>query len=481
MAMKTKTPELAAPQEAYTALHPTSKTILQLLAINIDYCRPEVIRHCLNDMLITDESGRQYTLSGLRLLFDKLYAKGLLLKNFAGIACADSIRRRAFGDSLAAGTCKSFVQCLQKFLPLPTRLVGEYAGYDNYQQLLRNFQISVFFHGSLKAARDIAYQYAYADFNDEYYADNPFLAILGRPFTTEIIDKIDPAIRPEILTDLLGAAHSCLEPVDDIIAYINDAYPGKARERTHAAYLFHNYLLHGQTANFSQLLNQLPDDLQLEQVVWAGCLEVVRGDFTKAHTFFTTSSRLLKKLTGKRKVFLQNYGGIFYLLTLLQQGETAGLREALDSITIAEKNRYPLYPIMEILAPVFYDKLGMPIPERSSINLRYFLKNPLDIFFIYLFRYWAGGKTIGNDMELLELTRDKALRNGYNWLAAEFSALLTAYGIDEKNNRDTATKLHLSCNTKSCLDIVKLQPQWEKTLNALLHLSHPEKDHKKEA
>ncbi len=477
--MKIKKPERTSPKEAYTSLHPTAKTILQLLAVNIDYCRPEVLSRCLNDMLITDDQGRQFTSTGLRLLLEELTAKGLLLKNYEGIACPESVRRLAFGDTLKAGTFKSFVQCLQKFLPLPKRLTGGYSPYNNYRQLLRDFQISLFFQGSLKDTRDIAYHYAYADFNDDYYDNNPFLAILARPFSAEIIEKIAPGIRPGILADLIAAANSCLEPADDIIAYNDDTYSGKVQKKPLASYLLHNYLLHGQTGTFSQLLNQLPDDMQLDQVVWAGCLEVVRGDYTKAHTFFATSSRLLKKLTGKRKVFLQNYGGIFYLLTLLQRGETAMLREALEYIDIAGKNRYPLYPLMENLAPIFYEKLGMAIPERLSITLSYFLKNPMDIFFIFLFRFWGGGKTIGNDMNLLRQTRDKALQNGYNWLAAEFSALLAAFGNDEKTNRETAASLHLSCNTKSCLDIVRLQPQWEKTLNALLHLSQPGKDRKK--
>ena len=38
---------------------------------------------------------------------------------------------------------------------------------------------------------------------------------------------IEIGIRQEILADLLGAANRCLEPVNDIVAFINSEYSGK--------------------------------------------------------------------------------------------------------------------------------------------------------------------------------------------------------------------------------------------------------------
>jgi superfamily II DNA or RNA helicase len=120
----------------------------------------------------------------------------------------------------------------------------------------------------------------------------------------------------------------------------------------------------------------------------------------------------------------------------------------------------------------------MAVPEQFVGRPGVFQKKPIDMFFIHLFFFWRGGKTIGNDILLLRQARDKAQDNGYTWLAAEFSALLAALGEDESTNRETAARLHASCNTRSCVDIVRLQPQWEKTLNALLHLNQPGKERK---
>ncbi|MFT5702120.1 MAG: hypothetical protein ACI8ZB_005028 [Desulforhopalus sp.] len=469
--------KLASPEEAYITLDPTSKAILQLLAVNVDYCRLSVVIRCLGDLHLVDVQGRPFTLDSLQALLDDLTKKGLLVKNSRGHCCSEFVRHLAFHDTLMQETFSAQVECLQKFHPLPIQLSSAYYHRINYQQLLRDFQIALFYQGSLEEVRVLAYEYAYLDFNEDYYDNNPFLMFLNRPFSPDIIEKIEPSIRSEILIDLLSVASSCLDPSHDILAYINDRYSRELSEEPFASYLLYHNLIIGDTDKIRQYLSQLNDGMQLPQLVWTGCLEVVSGRYQEGCVVFTQSNQLLKKVVGKRKVFLENYAGIFQLLALLQIGETSSLQEGLDYINIAEKNKYSFAHVTGSMAPVFYEKLGKIVPERFVQDHHYFLKNPVDIFFISLFRFWRGGKTI-EDISLLQQTRDKALNNGYIWLAAEISALLAALGNNRSTNQETAARLHASCKTISCVDIVRLQPQWEKTLNALLHLSEPSKEKK---
>ncbi len=327
------------------------------------------------------------------------------------------------------------------------------------------------------------YHYAYSQFNDDYYENNPFLTFLNRPFSVDIIEKIDPGIRLKVLADLLHAADSCLEQAVDVVAYIVDKYSEEIPKKTQASAILMHHLQSGDTIKFRALLDLLSgDDLQLAKLYWIGSLAVVSGDFPKALAVFSRSDQLLKKLTGKKKMVLTNYAGIFQLLTLLQADEPTALREALDSIAFAKKNgaNYPLLPLMELLVPIFQDKLGMVVSAPFAKNLQYFRKNPLDIFFFQLFHFWVNGAKNTNDILLLQQTREKALTSGHTWIAAELSALLAALGHDQKTNRATAAKLHASCSTTSCVEIIKLQSPWEKVLNSLLHISTPEKASKNE-
>lgn len=467
----------------YTALQPTSKSIVQLLAVNIDSCHPDVVLSFLKNQQCIDDEGRQPTSAALQLLVNELAAQGLLLKNSKGISCPESIRPLAFEEALTKGTFPAIALHLQRFLRLPAKLSGKYQHQGNYQRLLRDFQISLFHHGSLEEVNDLVYHYAYTKFSDDYYENNPFLTFLNRPFSVNIIEKIDPGIRLKVLANLLHAADNNLEQADDILAYIVDKHSKEISEKTLASTILMHYLQSGNTAKCRALLDLLDsDDLQLAKLYWEGCCAVVSGDFPTALAVFSKSDQMLKKLTGKRKMVLTNYASIFQLVTLLQTDEPTALKEALDSIAFAKKNgaSYPLLPLMELLVPIFQDKLGMVVSAPFTENLQYFRKNSIDILFFQLFHFWVHGAGNTNDIPLLQQTRDKALTSGHTWIAAEMSALLAALGRDHKANRATAARLHASCNTISCVDIITLQSPWEKVLNSLLHIHKPDKDKKKE-
>ncbi len=473
--MNQKQTDKASRMPEYDALSPVGKAILQILAVSVDSCSIEVVRCCLNNLGFVDDRDRQLTLYSIRLPIDELQAKGLLLKSGQGFSCPESVRLRAFHDALKEKTFAAIVKVLQKYLPSfaapPNR-----SNHFEYKKLLAEFQVALFMHGSMERVYDLVHRQAYGSFIDDYYENNPFLIVLNRPFSPAIIEKIEPTIRLEILVNLLAVAEVCLEPTEDIVGYINDKYSQEIPSHTAALQLLQHYLLKGDTSACRVLLDKLQDDMQSHRGSWTGWLEFISGNYREALAGFNGYIQLLRKRSGKRKIFLQSNAGIFHLLTLLQNGETGAQKDALEYIAIAEKNRYPLALLMAVMAPVFQDRLGLPATDPYVANLSYLLKNPLHILFLKLFLFWRDNKKIATDIALLKGVRDKAQANGYLWLAAEFSALLAALGTDEKANGELAARLHASCNTRSCIDLVRTQPQWEKTLTALLHINKPEKD-----
>ncbi|EKD40525.1 MAG: hypothetical protein ACD_75C00023G0002, partial [uncultured bacterium] len=459
----------------YDALSPAGKAMLRILAVTVESCSIEVVSRCLNDLGFVDGRGRLFTLNGIRPLIDELQGKGLLLKNGQNVSCPELVRRRAFHDTLKEATFAAIVTVLQKnlsfFAASPNR-----SNHFEYKRLLAEFQVALFLHGSLERVRDLVHRQAYGSFLDDYYENNPLLIALNRPFSPAVIEKIEPNIRLEILADLLAAAERCLEPAEDIIGYINEKYSREIHSHIIVLQLLQHHLLKGDTLACRLLLDKMQEDMQLHRQSWTGWLEFISGNYGEALVSFNVYIQQLRKWSGKRKIFLKTNAGIFHLLTLLQTGETGAQQEALEYIAIAEKNRYPLASLMAVMAPVFQDRLGLPAADPYVANLRYLLKNPLDTLFLKLFQFWRDKKKIATDITLLQGFRDKALANGYLWLAAEFSALLAALGTDEKANGEMAARLHASCNTTSCIDLVRSQSQWEKTLNALLHINKPEKD-----
>ncbi|KJS03493.1 MAG: hypothetical protein VR65_00530 [Desulfobulbaceae bacterium BRH_c16a] len=461
----------------YEALSSAGKAMVQLLAVTVGDCYIEIVMCCLNDLGYVDNRGRRFTVTGIKSLEEELQAKGLLMKTRYGLTCPESVRRLAFHETLKEDTFPAIVKVLQKHLPLPTQPPNDYHHLE-YRRLLADFQMTLFYHGSLEIVHDLVFRQAHGLFADDYYENNPFLTVLNRPFSADIVEKIKPAIRLDILADVLAAAEICLEPAEDIVAYIKDKYADEIVSHSAGLQLLQHYLLKGDTSSCRLLLDKWKESSPTQPHSWTGWLECIGGNYEEALSHFNASIQLIKKRSGKRKVFLQNTTGIFCLLTLLQSGETGALKEALEYIAIAEKGRFPLAPLMATMAPVFHDRLGQTGPEPFVGNLRYLFKNPLHILFFQLFLFWKDGKKAAIDIPLLKKTRDKALKNGYPWLAAELSSLLAALGEDEKTNSEMAEKLHASCKTRSCVGLVRLQPQWEKTLTALLHINTPNKDEK---
>ncbi len=471
--MKNKKAGSTSLLDEYRTLPPTEKAIVQLLAVTVDSCAADVQLRCLNGLGYLDNGG-PLTLPSLQKLHAKLLAKGMLVDGRRGPIAAESVRRPALFDTLKENTYADFVQTLQKYFPT----LASHSGFlspSSYKRLLALLQIALFFEGSKAKIHDLV-NLAYVHFRQEYSENDPLLAVLGLPVDPEIIDKIPPGIRREILTNLLGAMEVRLQGTDSLIALITERYGEDLGNHLLGVHLLQHHLVRGDTAASLRLLNGLHDNLELARLDLGGWLNFISGRYPEALRIFNTACQLLKKSTGKRKAFSQNYTGIFYILALLKDGSAASLKQALDCIAFSVRQDYHISPLLALVAPICHERLGT-IPKRPvDPFLPSYLRGPLDTFFLQLFYLWNDLPASEEDVALLERCRNKAMKNGYQWLAAESSALLAARNHDPEANADMAAKLHGSCNTVSLVGLVEVQPPWQKTLNVLLNLAKPATD-----
>lgn len=454
----------------YHTLLPLQKAVVQIMTVNVDYCRVGTMLDCLADLEFRQDNGRKLTSTSMQPIQNELIDKGLLLKSTKGIYCPESIRQLALRDLLLEDTFQQIAEIIQSNIPFPdtTRQANP---FNNYQQVIRSFQVALFTHDSLKEVDIIENYYAYHYFRDDYHSNNLYLSTLNSRFSPEIIEKINPKIRLKVALSLLATAGVFLEPAMEVLDYIFNTYQVKIMGKSEALKLISHYLLCGDTRSARLLIENLEEDLKPEQLSRMGWLEFISGNYQEAGRLFDQGIQCIKKRTGKRKLFLQSYSGIFHLLSLLQNGDNTALKKAIDYIDIAKKNKYPLSPMMEVMRPVFEDQLGLPVTEPVAPDLHTFAGDPLPFFLTHLAQAWNNPPEAGTNISKISQTRDKARKNGYIWLAAELSALLDILGHERTNNRKLSTTLHQSCNTVSCVYLVREQPKWEKILNALLHIT----------
>lgn len=457
---------------AYYALLPLQKAVVQIMTVNVDYCRIGLILDCLSDMGFSQEDGKKLTTISLQPVQKELISKGLLLKSTKGISCPESIRRVALRDMVLDDSFGQIVASLEKYIPI-LDLTSQRNPFENYQQVVQSFQIALFTHNSIETINGIENFYAYHYFRDDYRDNNLFYSILGKPFSAEIIDAIHSDIRLEVVLALLTRTGDLLEPAADCLRYIIRNFSSEVLGKRASIVLLNHHLLCGDTSLATTVANNLQEDLQPERLSRMGWKECISGNHKEAAKLFEQSIRCIKKITGKRKLFLRSYAGLFHLCSLLGIGGEAALTKAIGYIDITIKDHYPIVSTTEAMKSIFKEQLGLSSgdllkPHRGSLENT---DAPLTFFLSNLVLAWVSPSAAKENISKICFVRDKSQKNNYTWLAAELSALLDYLGKEKDKNRTLSAKLHKSCNTVSCVHLVKTAPRWEKTLNALMHIA----------
>ena len=90
--LKNSTAERAA---EYTALAPAQKTIIRILAVNVDYCPSKRMLDCLEELGVTSpKTDVPYNVRTIQPLQKELIEKGLVLKSNNGLCCLESIQEK---------------------------------------------------------------------------------------------------------------------------------------------------------------------------------------------------------------------------------------------------------------------------------------------------------------------------------------------------------------------------------------------------
>ncbi len=462
---------------AYHILQPLQKAMIRILAVNIDYCRLNKIIACLTDLGFSDNAGSKLNTSTIQPVLNELIDEGLLLKSTRGLYCPDSIQREALYDVLMAGEFPVITRLIQKHI---FRLNPNARGnpFKNYRNLVGTFQTVVFTTESTTDINDIDNIAAYY-FKNEYYNNNYYLHIFCNPFSPELIEKVHPNIRFNVLSSILDAANASLEKATEIVKYISESSLPMTGEKYIIFSLIFHHLISGNTIPVRSLLAGLDDNLRPEQLSRTAWLEFISGNYEKALQIFEKNLTRMKKITGKRKLFLRSYAGLFHLLALLQTGENKFLEKGLTYIGIAEKEKFRLSGLMQIMEPVFLNQLGRPVDGPVKAWAQNIYNNPLEFFFANLALAWSNREKALAERAKIKEIRDKAQENDYTWLAAELSALLALLGQEKVKNNALATKLHKSCNTRSFVGMITEKPKWEMALNALINISDTDRKNRK--
>ncbi|WP_242055398.1 hypothetical protein [Nostoc flagelliforme] len=87
-------------------------------------------------------------------------------------------------------------------------------------------------------------------------------------------------------------------------------------------------LLQGCTQEAQENLERVSNEYQNNAGVFWGWLSFLRGENEQAIKYYTDALKAIKKATGKRQIYFNTIGGLFFILALLKDGSVQRLKEA---------------------------------------------------------------------------------------------------------------------------------------------------------
>lgn len=282
--------DLEAP---YLALEPIQKTIIRILAVNVEPCAAKRVLDCLKKLGFTcPETDAPYRAQDLQPLQKELIAKGLLDKSNKGLACPESIGQTVVRNCLADGEFSRIAEAVQTHMlaglfPFQVQL-------NSYKQYARSMQMALFNGSSIEEV------YSVLGNVNKYFHDTPpeesiFLHLLARPFSPQVIEAIKPAMRLSVLGLLLNAAKDRLEPAEKIVDYMLTSFSDSLCNNPESISLIAYFILCGKVENALSLIKKLPQERELEPLSRTGWLSFLSGKYEEARTYFEQNLQLFKK------------------------------------------------------------------------------------------------------------------------------------------------------------------------------------------
>ena len=170
----------------------------------------------------------------------------------------------------------------------------------------------------------------------------PWLLIFNNPFDADSLRALPDDLLGEALAAIFAAAARHFEPADELIALAESLLAGNRCADALRYYLAEQALLRGEPAKARQYLGSQQTDYSEALRGWLAFLD---GNDEQAIQHYEAALKLLRKRTGKRKIFFDHLAGVFFILALLASNTPARLRQALDMMApVFDKGARYAYP-----------------------------------------------------------------------------------------------------------------------------------------
>lgn len=454
-------------------LTPFELDVLETVAQFYMPVRTSTLADVLQNRGARDDKGRGIRAETLKPALDRLKAAGFLRSSSSAWVCDWLFVERITRNMVAAGRFNATEPMVREAV---RRAAGWGSGIDiaSPEQIIASVRLPLYkmdFVG-LDKILDAVMAFDVDDRLDSH----PISTIIGNPFDPHWLETFPAAHVGKWLGYLLFDKVLAGEAVEEVVGYI--------RTRMETFEPEHQQILRYRLADLAfnqgrfEEMQGLTGDIGLFGDLLRARHLLVRGLASEAVSLYDVCLSVIKQQSRKKKPKFPNVDGPYFVLALLQSGESNWPR-ALEMASWGATDRSYLYQrICEELVVVIRKELGEVRTAAAAAHQGRWGYNSWQLernvavkqLSLAISMWMDQGNAIREEKEVVELCI-QAAENGYHWLEFEFASLLARGGSKGERYRKRADVLGESLGVHTLLDTIRPVEEWERTLKALLQVT----------
>jgi len=463
--------------QKYFELHPCTQKIIQLFSVIYAPIDKNSFISCLSQTGALDENNKPFVTKTLSPLIDKLLATGLLVQqNRQSPECHPLLTEIAIRHATQTRQLEILVIAVESKLPIRTHWQNESRMFNSLRQCIREIRIGLYRQDPSFINKQIEDYQKYSDSEEKLALHNIFEQICNNPFDADWLNTLPQGLYESCTSSILLNSALKLSGSEDAFTLLEEECSTSGKHCSDYLHLIltEQLLLRGCTQEAQQSLERISDNYQNNTAAFWGWLSFVRGENDQAIKYYTDGLKALRKSTGKRQIYFNTIGGLFFILALLKEGSVQHLREAEEYANlISRKSDHWLNFIYARLEIVLQVQQGDIVQKEFVVSAHIASveeENSLQTLFCSLCLYWMDAESAKKRLpNLLEPLYRRSLASGYHWLAMETAELLSRLKPSSNYNIQAAT-LRENSGFHSIVDLIRPQEAWEMCLNALANL-----------
>jgi SNF2 family DNA or RNA helicase len=442
------------------ALPKAERELLELLSIIYTQVARTPLVQCLSKAGLQIGTTKTIPLPTIEPLLKRLMSDGLISDTRTHVRCLPAIAEVMTREAVCSGRFEAMAEAVRLQFP---QIWTHYGYFQNYQECLRDFRIAIYRQDvkSIGAILNVAYR----DFSSDVRRRDPLEAICLDQFDPEWFITLPLVVIIRTLENSLWQAFTNLEPSGafafEILMLLARHCPQQFPDLGFSCAF--ELTIRGRVSETAPFLERFAGS-SIEGL--RGFIAFLQGDDAAAIAHYEASLALIKKNSGKRKIFLFDFSGYFFILALIRSARPERLEQARGYLEIAYGRKGTpgsnVYWLLNLLVTFLQ---GQPAIVKQLETSRFFLQgDPFQQYLFVLILYWTGSERAADHGENLAALSRKASAAGIDWLAAEMMALHDTLADKKRELSPFFAKQGLV----SMVSLIKKRTSWENALDALI-------------